>query len=511
MERYQGRLAVSTALLALAVLACGTLEQEAAAPVVPTARPVVTYGAPTSEPLGSTAELAKATVQIFALQAVGGSYEPVWTGSGSVIDARGLILTNGHVVDNRLGDYDFLGVAVTGRTDEPPDLKYRAEIASADYDLDLAVIRIVADMNGNAVEVNLPAISLGDSDLVELGDHLRVLGYPGIGGETITFTEGAVSGFTSERSVEGRAWIKTDATIAGGNSGGMAVNGAGELIGVPTQASAGNTEGDIVDCRPVADTNRDGMIDSYDTCVPIGGFINGLRPVNLALPIVEAALSGEQYVAGPVTAPPSGGYNLSDTYFYNLVFSDGVTEDDQPKDQWYALPVGATELCAFWDYEGMTDGMSWSAYWFVDGEIDEGASYVDETWAGSDAGNWWVCVTSQDSLGDGLYELVLEVEGEYMLGDAIYVGGNHAVVDLTVRNESSVEVCAILVSLSQASNWGQDRLGLEETLPAGRSRTFSFADGSYDLRLSDCDGNPLLEEYGLDLTQDLTYPFTGPQ
>ena len=160
------------------------------------------------------------------------------------------------MVDDRSGEYEFLGVAVTGRTDEPPELTYRAEIASADYDLDLAVIRIVADMNGNPVSPNLTAIALGDSDQVEIGDHLRVLGYPGIGGETITFTEGAVSGFTSERSVDGRAWIKTDATTAGGNSGGMAVNMAGQLIGVPTRASAGETEGDIVDCRPVVDTNR---------------------------------------------------------------------------------------------------------------------------------------------------------------------------------------------------------------------------------------------------------------
>jgi S1-C subfamily serine protease len=493
-------------VLGLAGLACGTVEE-----VAPTARATVPDVAPTAAPLGSTADLAKATVQILALQAVGDSYEVVWSGSGSVIDARGLILTNGHVVDDRSGEYEFLGVAVTGRTDEPPELDYRAEIASADYDLDLAVIRIVADMNGNPVTPNLTAIALGDSDQVEIGDHLRVLGYPGIGGETITFTEGAVSGFTSERSVDGRAWIKTDATIVGGNSGGMAVNMAGQLIGIPTQASAGQTEGDIVDCRPVVDTNRDGVIDDNDTCVPIGGFINGLRPVNLALSLIEAAESGQQYVTAPIATAPSGGYDLSETYFYNLVFSDGVTDDNQPKDRWYALPAGSTELCAFWDYEGMQDGMSWSAYWFADGEIDQGASYVDETWAGSDAGNWWVCVTSQDSLPDGLYELALEVEGETLLTDSIYVGGTHTVVNLTVSNESSVEVCASDVSPSQAGNWGQDRLGPDGTLPAGASQMFSFASGQYDLLLTDCEGNTLREEYGLDLTQDLTYRFTGQQ
>ena len=57
----------------------------------------------------------------------------------------------------------------------------------------------------------------------------------------------------------------------------------------------------------------------------------------------------------------------------------------------------------------------------------------------------------------------------------------------------------------------QDRLGPEETLPVGMSRTFSLASGLYDLPLTDCDGNALLEGDGLDLIQDLTYPFIGPR
>jgi len=328
------------------------------------------------------------------------------------------------------------------------------------------------------------------------------LGYPGIGGETITFTEGAVSGFTSERAVEGRAWIKTDATIAGGNSGGMAVNAAGELIGIPTRASAGETDGDIVDCRPVVDTNRDGLIDDNDTCVPIGGFINGLRPVNLARPLIAAAESGETYTAAPLAPPPAGGYDLSDTYFRSLIFSDGVSDDDQPKDLWYALPGGAPELCAFWDYEGMTDGMRWSAYWFVNGELDEGGSYLDELWDGASTGNWWVCVLNESGLNDGLYELVLEVESEYMLADSIFVGGDHSLVDFTLVNDSGEKVCYAYIAPSQAENWGQDRLGSEESVSPGERREFQFASGTYDALLADCDGKTLMEKYGIDLARE---------
>ena len=62
---------------------------------------------------------------------------------------------------------------------------------------------------------------LGDSDALHLGDDILILGYPGIGGETITLTRGEVSGFhLCKRGYGNRAFIKTSATIAGGNSGG---------------------------------------------------------------------------------------------------------------------------------------------------------------------------------------------------------------------------------------------------------------------------------------------------
>ena len=91
-----------------------------------------------------------------------------------------------------------------------------------------------------------------------------------------------MSGFSSAQGVKGRAWIKTDATVAGGNSGGTAVDEQGFLVGVPTKFGAGDDQ-DPVGCRQYADTNNDGRIDRNDACIPMGGFINALRPVNLAL------------------------------------------------------------------------------------------------------------------------------------------------------------------------------------------------------------------------------------
>lgn len=509
-------------ILLMAGFACNFLNEEAS----PTSRPANTQAPIVTQPTLQTiptevgidqtsepavgmenTELAKATVQIFALYEEGGEWQVVWTGSGSIITADGLILTNGHVVDDRYDEYTDLGIAITERTDQPPELMYLAEIATVDYGLDFAVIRIVTDLDKNPVVVNLPYIALGDSDGIDIGDDLRILGFPGIGGDTITFTEGTVSGFTQERGIEGRAWIKTDATIAGGNSGGLAAGSNGLLIGVPTQASAGGDQ--VVDCRPVADTNRDGYVDENDTCVPIGGFLNGLRPINLAVPLIEAAINQQEYVSGLQPADmPIGDYNLSNVDFSFLEFADGVTEDDQPTQLWYSLPSGTTEIYAFWNYVGMVDGLNWSAYWYVNQELNEEVSFIDIPWQGGEEGSWWVSISNESGLADGLYELILQVEGETMVSDAIYVGGNRSAVDFTIINDSSHTICYVLLSPSEAQNWGQDELGAEEVIEAGYERAIPLVTGVYDLYMADCDENDLYEQSDIEVTENMTFTLT---
>jgi serine protease Do len=304
--------------VALAILSCGP----SGPGVSPTVAPGPGGGAePVSQPGDGQVRqnLLRATVQVLALARSGGRLQPIWTGSGTIISPDGLILTNGHIVSDLDPAYrpDALGVAVTVRSDQLPELRYLAEVQAIDYQLDLAVIQIARDLDGRPIDpgqLALDYVALGDSDLLELGDVLQILGYPGIGGETITFTRGVVSGFTRERGVEGRAYIKTDATITGGNSGGLAANQDGQIIGVPTQVGYGGAER-FADCRYLADTNGDNVIDQNDNCIPVGGFINALRPVNLARPLIEAARTGiaPRPAPGPA-APPSG-----EARFYNAV------------------------------------------------------------------------------------------------------------------------------------------------------------------------------------------------
>lgn len=447
-------------------------------------------------------ELSHSVVQI---QALDDNQEAVWWGSGTIISADGLILTNAHVIDDRFDEYEELGVATTTDSDEPPELVYLAEIAAVDYALDLAVIRIVSDLDGADVDEEFSYIELGDSEEVEIGDAIRVLGYPSIGGDTITLSSGAVSGFTAERSVGGRAWIKTDATIAGGNSGGLAMNTASVLIGVPTVVGSGSDEADYVDCRPLADTNRDGVVDDEDDCVPVGGFINGLRPVNLALPLIDAAEEGREYVSEFFPEPedtPEPISELDDAFFYPITFADGVTDDDEPTDIYEAFPSGVTHVCGFWDYEGMVDGLAWEGLWLVDGELNEDGSILDETWVGGDEGNWWVCIFDEENgLDDGLYELVLNVENEFFASGVTFVGGDHPSVDFSIENDSSEVICYAYISPDGAQNWGADDLGGDVILD-GDSFDFELPSSVYDMLLQDCDDNTLYEDYGIDITED---------
>lgn len=171
-------------------------------------------------------------------------------GSGSVVDGRGYILTNAHVV----GAETTLEIGVnTSSQADPPQIAYLAEVIDLDEELDLALLQVVADAAGNPLTsaLHLVALPLGDSDQVRLGDEIDILGFPGVGGETLTLSKGTVAGFHSDGRFT-RGWIKTDAEISPGNSGGTAIDRAGGLIGIPTLVSTEDeTSGRIGVLRPV--------------------------------------------------------------------------------------------------------------------------------------------------------------------------------------------------------------------------------------------------------------------
>lgn len=442
----------------------------------------------------SLTELSRAVVQLVPFDIDG---RPLWNGSGTVIESDGLILTNAHVVEqDPTSPYDWLGVYFSPDPAMPPELLYRAVVVAFEPELDLAVVSIVADADGNEVEVaDLPTIPVGDSDTVDLGDDLRILGFPGIGGETITLTRGSVAGFNTQAGIGNRAWIKTDATITGGNSGGAAINESGELIGVPTIAGAGDVE-EVTDCRRIQDTNGDNVIDDEDNCTPIGGFINGLRPVNLAADAIGVARLRQ---AVDAEIEDTDALDVDDIAFSAITFSSGQV-DDAPVDEVDLLPAGGEQVCAFWDYEGMVDGLIWDALWSVDGQQADVASILGETWVGGESGNWWVCfLAGEQGLLPGVYDLVIWVEGESLVSGNVVVG-DRGRTDVVVDNQSDRVICFLRLSPTVSQSWGEDDLGAQQVIDVGTSASISLPTEVYDLQALDCDVEIIEEIYEVDVT-----------
>jgi S1-C subfamily serine protease len=143
-------------------------------------------------------------------------------GSGVVLDAQqGLIVTNNHVIDHA----DEITVTLADRRELP------AKLVGGDPQTDIAVIKIAAD--------DLTAISMGDSNELEVGDFVLAVGNPLQIGQTVT--SGIVSGLhRNNLGIEQyENFIQTDAAIYPGDSGGALVDLRGDLIGIDT-AFVGN-------------------------------------------------------------------------------------------------------------------------------------------------------------------------------------------------------------------------------------------------------------------------------
>ena len=457
----------------------------------------------------SVADLAESTVQILVLS--GGV--PVCSGSGTIIDEQGTILTNAHVIEpGGPCNYDSIGIAITTDAGQPPELLYLADVFAYDPVVDLAVVRIATDLDGVAAVGPFNAVPVGDSDAVEIGDQLRILGYPGIGGDTVTFTNGVVSGFASQNGIGDRSWIKTDATIAGGNSGGAGFDDDGRLVGVPTQASA-SSSGEVVDCRVITDTNGDGVTDGADQCVPIGGFLNGLRPVNLALPLIEQAASGAPISIQDQAPPASGAVDISELLIFNPRWSlDASVEADFTPEFVRTATAGAENLCFWFDWSSLPDGAIWDGVWQVDGVVNEDFSFFNEEWAAGDTGeNYWLCAIETTGLASGLYEFIFYIEGDVIFYESFEITDTpRALHDITFVNNSGTRICYLYVAPFGVVNTGLDELGITEVFDVGTSKTVVVPEGEIVADAYDCDFNLIYEQYdALPVTGPATIDITG--
>ena len=186
------------------------------------------------------------------------------SGSGTVISAKGHVLTNYHVIDG--------ATRVTVTINEK---EHEAEIIDYDVDLDIAILQVK--------DLNLPYVSLGDSDSMRIGDWAICIGNPLNNTFVGTTTVGIVSGLNRQietgattdkygrRTQNSNSMIQVDASINAGNSGGGMFNVLGELMGIPTIKYSSNGY--------FGGTSIEGI----GMCIPI----------NVAKPLIEKALSGQ--------------------------------------------------------------------------------------------------------------------------------------------------------------------------------------------------------------------------
>lgn len=374
---------------------------------VPTSEPE-----PEPEPIPGPADLQAATVQIYAKLEERDQLQTQWTGSGTIVSPDGLILTNAHVASPLspglaalyndstfiFGDEpEALVVGIVESADLPPVETYFAEVVATDGALDLAVIRITSTLDGQPVDgasLNLPYVQLGDSDTLNLGDEIQIFGFPGAGGETITFTRGDVSGFEQETRIGTRAWIKTDTVFSPGNSGGLGANSSGQIVGVPSF---------VLEAQ--------------------GGSINRLRSINYAVPLIEAAQNGEPYVS-PFVSPGTGNETLElVTWAYDF--------DEETKcaiDPVKSFPSGALAVVAIFEYSGMSDGEQVAIVWF------EGDEFVGDqilTWEFGESGDCFAVYLHNfgDEMADGAYgvEIYTGDDVRFTSSAEVTVGGTTAV------------------------------------------------------------------------------------
>ena len=136
-------------------------------------------------------------------------------GSGVIVDATGIIITNNHVVSKA----DEIKVFLSDKRE------FKAKLIGTDAKTDIAVLRIEAG--------NLPTAPWADSDKLEVGEFVLAVGNPF--GLTQTVTLGIVSALGRSAGIaEYEDFIQTDAAINPGNSGGALVNVRGELVGINT-------------------------------------------------------------------------------------------------------------------------------------------------------------------------------------------------------------------------------------------------------------------------------------
>ena len=459
----------------------------------------------------------RSTVQVIVPD---NDFELFSLGSGTVMNENGLILTNNHVVEGESRNGYMNNEALAFIAVPPADLrgeavlKYFGVIVKSDADLDLALVQVlglVDDPEAPLPEnLGLPAIQMGNSDDLMIGDEINMFGYPGLGGNTPTYTRGTVAGFLDEDRNGIYEWIKTDAELNHGNSGGLSTDDQGRFVGVPTAGNTDNTGkiglvrsgnlaldfvnsyfpnpqgtgaqvrnvqySEVINRRgePINPATRfaSGITDIY-AVFDYSGFEDGgdftyvwysegreiLRDAfawdggesgtnwvstydDNGLPAgfteLEIIYNGQSLYRGGVTVGEGRGVTPvvpGVASIGEITFAEGVDNNNRPQGVNTSF-VDVGEVYGFFDYSGMTNGASWTTYWYYEDQL---VLETPGTWDGGTSGTTWVSIFHPDGLPPGRFELEIEVQGE------LFQTGTFTVQESGVVPQNEVGVIGVVV------------------------------------------------------------------
>jgi S1-C subfamily serine protease len=266
----------------------------------------------------AVAKAFESTVMVVVADVVDGRLHARGGGSGVIVGKDGSILTNFHVIHDQRGRlHDAFVIGRFSEQDKAPQLycagkPSRSKLAR---DLDLALLKCDLDLDGRtwspatsaAGWATLPAARAAD---VKIGQRLWVLGYPDVGGGGLTLSEGEVEGWSGldgrgappdrDPGAAGRDFIKTDAAIRHGNSGGPVVDDYGRLIGIASAVrTKQNAAGEVVEIVQAGGRVRPIAAASDLLAIAAAGWVprEGHTEVELQPSAVEVAVEGVQIQA----------------------------------------------------------------------------------------------------------------------------------------------------------------------------------------------------------------------
>ena len=209
-----------------------------------------------------------ATVMVVVADVVDGRLRARGGGSGVIVGKDGSILTNYHVIHDRNGRlHDAFVIGRFSDQDKAPQLHCAGKPSRGKLqrELDLALIKCDLDLDGRTWNpaksgAAWPTLPLARTADIKIGQRIWVLGYPDVGGGGLTLSEGEIEGWSGVDGAAGKDFLKTDAAIRHGNSGGPVVGDDGRLVGIASAVRTKQTAaGDIVEVvqaggrvRPIA-------------------------------------------------------------------------------------------------------------------------------------------------------------------------------------------------------------------------------------------------------------------